>query len=171
MVPVQSSHNRGMKNKNNVTDEIALYNKTGKLSSPKIACSKCQSLVTAFGSNLEGKIKKYGGLSNLLENFICRKCTSASKPAKVEKIKKVRKVKLSKKVDENGEVKYEIPKMKWSTSKNTFLKDEPELVEELTKFSCVAPQLFLNNGKSCDGCAFWNNCQCPIKTANEFACK
>jgi len=161
-----------MKNKNNVTDEIALYNKTGKLSSPKIACSKCQSQVTAFGSNLEGKIKKYGGLSNLLENFICRKCTSASKPAKVEKIKKVRKVKLSKKVDENGEVKYDIPAFKVSVPRNTFLKDEPELIESISKNGvCLAPQLFLNNGKSCDGCTFWNNCQCPLKTANEFACK
>ena len=160
-----------MKNKNNVADEIALYNKTGKLSSPKIACTKCEGLVTAFGSNLEGKIKKYGGLSNLLETFTCRKCVSASKPAKVEKIKKVRKVKLHKKTNEQGETVYDIPKMKFSTPRNVFLKDAPDLIENLTKFSCAAPQLFLNNGKTCDGCAFWNNCKCPIKTSNEFACK
>jgi hypothetical protein len=160
-----------MKNKNTIADEITLYNKTGKLSSTKITCTKCSGLVTAFGTNLEGKIKKHGGLSNLLETFTCRKCTSASKPAKPVKEKKARKVKLHKKINEEGEVVYDIPRMKWSIPKNTFLKDEPELIADLTKFSCVAPQLFLNNGKTCDGCTFWSNCQCPIKTANEFACK
>jgi len=161
-----------MKNKNTVADEIELYNKTGKLSSPKIACSKCQGLVTAFGSNLEGKIKKYGGLSNLLETFACRKCVSASKPIKPEKIKKVRKVTLHVKTDKDGKIKYDIPAFKVSIPKNTFLKDEPELIENISKNGiCLAPQLFLNNGKSCDGCTFWSNCQCSIKTANEFACK
>ena len=96
---------------------------------------------------------------------------SVSKPAKPIKEKKVRKVKLHKKTNEQGETVYDIPKMKWSTPKNTFLRDEPELIESLTAFSCVAPQLFLNNGKTCDGCTFWKNCKCPIKTANEFACK
>jgi hypothetical protein len=158
-----------MKNKNNVAAELALYSKTGKLSSPKIACTKCESLVTAFGTNLEGKIKKAGGLSNLLETFTCRKCTSASKPAKPIKEKKVKKVKLHKKINEEGEVVYDIPKMKFSTPRNIFLKDAPDLIIDLTKFSCAAPQLFLDNGRACHGCAYWNNCQCPIKTANEFA--
>jgi len=156
-----------MKNK----EQQEHFVKTGHLINKKIQCNKCETDVTMFGSNLENRIKKFGTLWSLLDEFKCRKCVSASKPAKPIKEKKVRKVKLHVKTDENGQVKYDIPVFKISTPKNTFLKDEPELVADLTKFSCVAPQLFLNNGKTCDGCVFWSNCQCPIKTSNEFACK
>ena len=150
---------------------IKSYNETGKGTSNKIPCIKCFTPTTMFGSNLANRIKKYGGLSNLLESFTCRKCISASKPTKPIKEKKVRKVKLHKKTNEQGEVVYDIPKMKWSTPRNVMLKDAPDLIEDHTKHSCAAPQLFLDNGRACYGCVYWNNCQCPIKTANEFACK
>jgi len=156
-----------MKNKNALNDIILTYTNTGKLPTKYITCTGCNTEVTAFGSNLEGKIKKFGTLVNLLTTFKCRTCTSAAKPKKEKKVS-VRLLKREKKEEIKN---YEIPKMKWSTPKNTFLKDEPELIENLTKNSCVAPQLFLNNGRACHGCAFWNNCQCSIKTANEFAIK
>jgi len=156
-----------MKNKNNVNDIILTFTNTGKLPTKYITCTKCNAEVTAFGSNLEGKIKKFGTLFNLLTTFECRKCVSASKPKKEKKIS-VRIMKREKKEEIKN---YEIPKMKWSIPRNVFLKDAPDLIEDHTKHSCAAPQLFLNNGRNCDGCAFWNNCQCPIKTANEFAAK
>jgi hypothetical protein len=159
-----------MKNKIN-TDEsnIKHYNETGELYGKKIECNHCNALITCFGSNLEGKIEKFKTIENLLGTFVCRKCNSALKPAKPVKVKKVRKIKLHKKINEEGEIVYDIPKMKFSTPRNVFLKDAPDLIEGLTKFSCAAPQLFLDNARNCNGCAFWSNCQCPIKTANEFA--
>ena len=161
-VPFKFRHNNSMKNKEAF---IKSYNETGKGTSNKISCTKCNAEVTAFGSNLEGKIKKAGSLEILLDTFVCRGCKSSAAPKKEKKIS-VRLLKREKKEEIKN---YVIPKMKWSIPKNTFLKDEPELIESVTQFSCAAPALFLNNGKSCDGCAFWNNCQCPIKTSNEFA--
>jgi hypothetical protein len=146
---------------------IKSYNETGKGTSNKISCTKCDAEVTAFGSNLENKIKKAGSLEILLDTFVCRSCKSASMPKKEKKIS----VRLMKRKKKEEIKSYVIPKMKWSVPKNTFLKDEPELIEDITKFSCVAPALFLNNARACHGCTFWSNCQCPLKTANEFACK
>ena len=145
--------------------------KTGHLINKKIQCNKCETDVTMFGSNLENRINKFGTLWSLLDEFKCRKCISASKPAKPIKEKKVRKVKLHKKTNDQGEVVYDIPKMKWTVPRNVMLKDAPDLIEDHTKYSCAAPQLFLDNGRACHGCVYWNNCQCPIKTANEFAIK
>jgi hypothetical protein len=151
--------------KNNEQQEH--YLKNGHLINKKIQCNKCETDVTMFGSNLENRINKFGTLWSLLDEFKCRKCVSASKPKKEKKVS----VRLMKREKKEEIKSYVIPKMKWSIPKNTFLKDEPELIESVTQFSCAAPALFLNNGKTCDGCVFWSNCQCPIKTANEFACK
>jgi hypothetical protein len=154
----------------NKEEWIKSYNETKKLPSLKIPCSKCDGSSTAFGTNLEGKIKKFGTLVNLLTSFECRKCTGASKPAKPVKEKKARKIKLHKKINEEGEVVYNIPIMKVFVPKNTFLKDEPDLVKSLTKTTCVNPQLYLDNARNCNGCVYWNNCQCKLRTENEFAC-
>ena len=150
-----------MKNK----EQLESYKNSGKLLSPKLPCTKCQTPVTLFGSNLENRIKKYGGLENLLNTFTCRACNSTAKPKTVKVA-----VKREKK-EEKEEVVYDIPKMKWTVPRNVMLKDAPDLIEDHTKYSCAAPQLFLDNGRACHGCVYWNNCQCPIKTANEFAIK
>ena len=156
-----------MKNKNN---EMELYKNTGKLSSPKITCTKCSTPTTCFGDNLAKRIAKYGGLDVLLDTFTCRSCASAAKPPKPLKEKKVKKVKLHKKINEEGEIVYDIPVMKIFIPKNTFLKDEPDLVKSLTVATCVNPQLYLDNARNCNGCVYWNNCNCKLRTENEFAC-
>ena len=121
---------------------IKAYNATGKGTSNKISCTKCDAEVTAFGSNLEGKIKKAGSLEILLDTFVCRSCKGALKPKKEIKTR-VRKI--TKK--EKAEVVYIIPKMKGFIPTNAYLKDTPELVQSMTNFSCVSPQLYLNNGR------------------------
>ena len=164
-IPFQPSHNNSMKNK----EQQENYLKNGHLINKKIQCNKCEAEVTMFGSNLENRINKFGTLWSLLDEFKCRKCTSASKPAKPEKVKKVRKVKLHKKVNEEGEVVYDVPIMRVFVPKSTFLKDEPDLIKSLTKATCVNPQLYLDNARNCNGCVYWNNCQCKLRTENEFA--
>lgn len=150
-----------MKNK----EQQEHYLQHGHLINKKIQCNQCETDVTMFGSNLENRINKFGTLWSLLDEFKCRKCVSASKPKK----EKVVSVRFMKRVEKEEKKKLDIPKMKFSVPRNVFLKDAPDIIESVTQFSCAAPALFLNNGKNCDGCAFWNNCQCPIKTSNEFA--
>jgi hypothetical protein len=49
------------------------YETTGKLPSPKIPCSTgCGVETTMFGDNLHKRVAKFGGVRNLLNNFVCR---------------------------------------------------------------------------------------------------
>jgi len=143
----------------NKEEWIKSYNETKKLPSLKIPCSKCDGSSTAFGSNLEGKIKKAGGLDILLDTFTCRACNSTAKPKTVKVTVK------REKIEEKEEVVYVIPKMKGFIPTNAFLKDTPELVQSMTNFSCVSPQLYLNNNRGCRGCVYFDNCNCALKKA------
>ena len=161
-IPLQPCHNNSMKNKNDLNDIILTFTNTGKLPTKYITCTKCSTEVTAFGSNLIGKIKKFGTLYNLLTTFECRKCTRASKPTKTIKEKKV-----SIKKEKEEEIKnYEIPKMKWSVPRNVMLKDAPDIVAGISQNGiCLSPNFYLDHAKSCEGCAFFNECQCALKAA------
>jgi hypothetical protein len=147
-----------MKNKIN-TDEanIAHYNKTGHLYGKKIECNCCDTLVTAFGSNLEGKIEKAGGIEKLLVTFICRSCKSEAKP-KTEKKPSVKREKKDKE-----EIAYVVPKMKFSEKRNVFLKDAPDIIQAMTNFACASPAYYLDHSRSCNGCAYAAYCNCPLK--------
>jgi len=49
------------------------YETTGKLPSPKIPCSTGSGVeTTMFGDNLHKRVAKFGGIRNLLNNFVCR---------------------------------------------------------------------------------------------------
>jgi hypothetical protein len=145
-----------MKNK----EQLESYKNSGKLLSPKLPCTKCQTPVTLFGSNLENRINKYGGLENLLNTFTCRACNNDAKPQREKKI-----VIKASKTEEKEEVVYNIPKMKGFIPTNAFLKDTPELVQSMTNFSCVSPQYYLDHGRKCTGCIFADNCNCALKKA------
>ena len=145
-----------MKNK----EQLESYKNTGKLLSPKLPCTKCQTPVTLFGSNLENRIKKYGGLENLLETFTCRSCNSASKPQREKKVV----VKREKK--EQEEVVYNIPKLKISEKRNVYLKDAPDIIESITSNGvCLSPNYYLDHAKQCEGCTFFSYCKCVLKAA------
>ena len=59
---------------------VAAYEATGKLPSPKIPCSSGSGvLTTMFGDNLHKRVIKFGGIRNLLENFVCREGRRAEK--------------------------------------------------------------------------------------------
>jgi len=51
---------------------IKQYHETGKPSQKKIPCTVTGRLVTCFGQNLALKIKKYGSVEALLDNFVSR---------------------------------------------------------------------------------------------------
>ena len=148
--------------KNKITtdkDNIAKFKKTGELYGKKIECNSCNTLITCFGSNLEGKIAKFGSIESLLETFTCRSCVSASKPKKLV-------VKLTKRIKKEKTIEtFEVPKMKFTAPRNVFLKDAPDIIKSCTSNNtCMSPQIYLNNGKSCDGCELFDHCQCTFKS-------
>jgi len=51
---------------------IQQYHSTGKPSQKKIPCTVTGRMVTAFGQNLQQKVKRYGSVEALLEGFVTR---------------------------------------------------------------------------------------------------
>jgi hypothetical protein len=154
---------------------ISLYNETKKLPNTCIPCSKCNTAVTATHGNLETKIKKYNGISNLLHTFICKKCSLLSLSKKPKTIKTAAK-KIVKKADKNDEAdflkkdaegRYNIPLVNFNNvNKSYSIKDisqSKELTIEFTKGTCWRPKLYLDNDSYCTGCELYEHCACSAK--------
>ena len=144
----------------NKEEFIKSYNATGKGTSNKIPCTKCQTEITAFGTNLAGKIKKAGGLENLLNTFTCRSCKSEGK------VKTIKVTVKREKKEEKEEVVYDIPKMKVSVPRDVFLKDAPDIMESISSNgTCLSPSYYLDHARQCEGCTFYSHCKCALKAA------
>jgi len=157
------------------TKWISVYNETKKLPSTCIPCSKCNTPVTATHGNLETKIKKYNGIANLLQTFVCKKCTLLNLSRKPKAAKSVTKksVKKQPKSDEadylkkDSEGRYNIPLVNFSNvNKSYSIKDisqSKELTIEFTKGTCWRPRLYLDNDSYCTGCELFEHCACSAK--------
>ena len=132
-------------------DWIALYNKIKKLPEPKVPCVTCGTGVTMFSTNLEARVTKFKGISNLLNNFVCRNCTKKLNTVKINKAKKVKPKKQAKE-----EIKYQFNE----------IADNEERVKYVTNGNCPQPHIYLNNGKYCNGCCLYRYCACTIKRLN-----
>ena len=150
----------------NIKKEQELLKSTGKLSShPHIFCVKCQSKTTAFGSNLQNKISKAGGLEELLSSFECRSCRTAEKTPRLPKAP--RKNKGLAKSSKAAELIRNMPKMVFAERKPIVLIDNPEFAAEVTAHSCVRPDVFLDSNRSCDFCALYQICKAPNRTLSK----
>lgn len=151
--------------KNKITtdkDNIEHFEKTGHLIGKKIECNQCSTLITCFGSNLEGKISKFGSIQNLLSSFICRNCVSASKPKKI-----VIKAKRISKKEKALEKTVDIPKMKFSIPRDILLKDAPDIQKNCSlNGACLRPDIYLNSGKTCADCPYIKNCLSHLNVAS-----
>jgi hypothetical protein len=148
-----------MKNK----EQLESYKTNGHLINKKIVCTNCTVHITCFGSNLDGKISKYGGIETLLDTFKCRKCVSASKPKKIVIKAEKKPVKIAKE-----EIVYDIPKMIFKEKRNVLLSEAPDLIQSVSKNgSCIRPDIYLNNDRHCDGCSLYSSCLASIKNLSK----
>ena len=146
--------------------EEALLKQTGKLTShPHIFCVKCEGKTTAFGSNLQNKVSKAGGLGELLSNFECRQCRTAGKTPRLPKAP--RKNKGLSKQSKAAEMIKSMPKMQFSERRRISLIDEPDFAAEVTQHSCVRPDIFLDSNRSCDFCALYQVCKAPNRSLSK----
>lgn len=144
----------------NIKKEQELLKSTGRLSThPHIHCCKCQSKTTAFGSNLQNKISKAGGLEELLSSFECRQCRSAGKTPRLPKAPK--RSKGLAKVSKAADLIRNMPKMQFAERKPIVLVSNPDYAAEVTAHSCVRPDVFLDSNRSCDFCALYQVCKAP----------
>jgi hypothetical protein len=155
--------------KNKITtdkDNIAKFKKTGELYGKKIECNSCSTLITCFGSNLEGKIAKFGSIESLLEGFKCRSCVSASKPKKEKKVS----VRFIKRKEKEAKKELPIPQVKQFVPRNVLLKDAPDLQDSMSASgACLRPDIFLNSGRKCDDCPYVQNCNATCKNLKYVA--
>jgi hypothetical protein len=139
------------------------YLKTGHLIGKKIQCNKCEASITMFGSNLDNRIKKFGTLWSLLDEFKCRNCVSASKPKKIV-------IKAEKKPSKilKGDIVYDVPKLVFSVKRDVLLSEAPDLIESVSRNgSCIRPDIYLNNDRHCDGCSLYTSCLASIKNLSK----
>jgi hypothetical protein len=148
----------------NIKNEIELLKETGKLSShPHIHCSKCNAKTTAFGTNLQGKIAKAGGLEALLNSFECRNCRNIGKPV-VLKVNTQMKKKIKKPKElRTSELLKNPPKMEFAPRQRLSLLEHPELTAELTTVACVRPDIYLDAERTCDYCNLYQMCKAPCR--------
>ncbi len=140
--------------------EEALLKQTGKLTShPHIFCVKCEGKTTAFGTNLAGKIKKAGGLEQLLTSFECRGCRNAGKTPRLPKAPK-RNRKASRE-HRTVELLKNLPSMIFPERKPVVLLDNPEYTARVTAHACQRPDVFLDSNRSCDFCSLYEICKAP----------
>jgi hypothetical protein len=126
---------------------------------------KCEGKTTAFGSNLQNKISKAGGLGELLSNFECRQCRNAGKTPRLPKAP--RKNKGLSKQSKAAELIKDLPKMQFSERRRISLIDEPQVAAEVTAHSCVRPDIFLDSSRSCDFCALYQVCKAPNRSLSK----
>lgn len=150
----------------NINEWAAQYKATKKLPEKTILCttSGCTVRTTAFGTNLDSKVQKAGGIENLLLNFKCRGCRTSSVEKPLRKVAKsnMKKTSKEKKKDVVAEmvrnVNVDVNAVPVKISFN-----DPEAVRQLTEGACQRPDIYLNNDRACDGCALYEHCACSLK--------
>lgn len=149
-------------------DQLELYIKTfeekSKFPEKKIPCNNCGKLVSMFNDNLRHRIATFGDAFNLLTKFECRECRKGDKASITVKKKIEKKVEV---VDSQTESEPYIPIKMIQSERNVMsfkdIASSKELTAEFTNGTCMQPHMFLNQGRSCKGCIFFENCLCNCK--------
>ena len=121
----------------------------------KIACNITGKPVTCTGPWMKKKIEEYGGPENLLRKYRCRGALKKAKQI-IKGVKPRKKLKQKRK-DEDGN--YIIPTLPQG-SQRPISKAE---MTEMSKAICLRPDIFLDNGRHCEGCMHFDICVNSIK--------
>jgi hypothetical protein len=120
----------------------------------KVPCTITGKLTTCVGPWMKRKIEEYGGPENFLRKYRCR---GALKKAKqIIKGVKPRKQKQKRK-DEEGN--YIIPSLPQGTQRPISQKE----MTEMSRSVCLRPDIFLDNGRHCEGCMHFDLCENALK--------
>jgi hypothetical protein len=130
---------------------VEFYNAYKTIPGNKIVCNATGKLTTCVGPWKDKKIKEYGGIENLLRNYKRREASP-----------KIVKTITQKQSQE--QVVYDLPVHKYETIPMT----DKQLTEE-TKSACLRPDIYLNNGRHCEGCNYFSLCKSRLKKLPKYA--
>jgi hypothetical protein len=140
-----------------ISQFVDYYNKNGSFPGSKIPCVVTGKLTTCFGLWMEKKIKEFGGAEKLLRNYKCRGALKTErlliKP--VSKSKRKLKTKILKDEHQN----WDIPKMNFAPRRGMNSAE----IAQTTSSQCMRPDIFLTNGRHCDGCEYYQLCTNRLK--------
>lgn len=139
---------------------VSFFNKHKRFPGSKIPCSVTGKLTTCVGPWMKKKIKEFGSAEDLLRGYKCRQALKATRQI-IKPVSK-RKIKAKKIKDEQND--WSIPKIDFTPPRALTI---PEL-QETTKTQCMRPDIFLSNGRHCDGCEYFESCQNDLKTLPKF---
>lgn len=135
------------------------YNKHKCFPGSKIPCNVTGKLTTAVGPWLRKKVNEFGSAEKLLKSYVCRQATKKQKTTLIYKKRKKKDREDSNALTkENG--RYDIPLI------NINNPSRPMTESELAKDSqsmCLRPDIFLHNGRHCDGCKYYKICENDLK--------
>jgi hypothetical protein len=141
---------------------VKYYNENGSFPGSKIPCSVTGKLTTCIGPWLKKKIKEFGGAENLLRNYKCRGALKAERQIIKPIVNKKRRNITKKLKDEHKE---------WVIPKFEFNPPRPMTKAEIAEASvsqCFRPDIYLSNGRHCDGCEHFDNCANRLKRMPKY---
>ena len=130
---------------------IEFYKVHNTIPGNKLPCNATGKLTTCVGPWKDKKIKEYGGLENLLRNYKRKEASPKKQKQPVAEVQK-------------EEVIYELPTFKYQP-----IPMSSEQLAQESRSACLRPDIFLNNGRHCDGCAYFSLCLSALKKLPKFA--
>ena len=145
---------------------LNFYEEHKKLPYNEIICCKCKSFPAKLkGAGIKHALKNAGGnIEVMLKSTMCKECRNLSNPVK-ERKPIVKKHKTLLEMEEEIEkIRRDMPKINLNSPRNIInLVKDRDMCEQLTKDTCIRPDIYLDNDKSCDNCSINENCKCPLK--------
>ena len=136
------------------------YKQYNSFPGSKIPCNVTGKLTTAVGPWLKKKIKEFGSPEGLLRGYTCRQANKSANTITAIGKKKKRGNSESPLVKEK-DGRYDIPQV--NLTKPSRPLNDAELAKD-SEHLCFRPDIFLNNGRHCDGCKYFRLCRNRMKT-------
>ena len=143
-----------------IKEFVAFYKKNKAFPGSKIPCNVTGKLTTCIGPWMVKKIKEFGNAENFLRNYKCRGALKTERKVNKPVLKKSkRKDKIKELKLQDEEKNWNIPKMSFGTPRPTSKED----TIQTTKTQCLRPDIFLSNGRHCEGCPHFELCVNHLK--------
>ena len=145
---------------------VAHYKAHGTIPGNKVPCNQSGKLTTAVGPWLKKKVKEAGGVEEFLRGYKCRGVLKKVKPFKEPRVtKKMRRQERQEK-DEKLE---ELLQTRVFVNRNApQQKMSAEGWVNESRSACLAPNIFLDNERNCEGCPWYGICENRLKNLPKF---
>ena len=143
-----------------IKEFVMFYKKNKSFPGSKIPCNVTGKLTTCIGPWMVKKIKEFGGAENLLRKYKCRGALKTERNVSKPVTKK------SKRKAKIQELDLQDEKKNWNIPKMNFNPPSPMTAAQITQTTetqCLRPDIFLNNGRHCEGCHYFNICVNRLK--------